>query len=109
MFRQDLVDELRAGSVVNGVGGHGECGTESIGAGIDSSFPALPLKARMQGTEQELQRFAPEKGGDSANDDNSTGEDHLSCNEITYPSLARLAKTSLAIPALLTESERGFL
>ena len=85
------------------------------GESINSTAPHLPLTARMQAIEQEIQRFTLEKGldddDDNDNDDVSTGEDNLRwrCwHEFAYSTLVRLAKTVLAIPASSAASEGVF-
>ena len=81
------------------------------GASSNSTAPPLSMTARMQAIEHELQRFTLEKGldDDDDNDDESTVEDDLSwwCrHQFAYPTLARLAKKYLAIPAPSAASER---
>lgn len=61
---------------------------EGIRASSDSTYSPLSLQARMQGAEQELQRFSLER---EYGDDTSAGEDDLSwssCHQFTYPTLA---------------------
>ena len=84
------------------------------GASSNSTAPPLSLTARMQAIEHEIQRFTLEKGlhDDNDYDDESTGEDDLSwtCRyQFAYPTLARLAKKYLEIPASSAASERVFL
>ena len=81
------------------------------GASSNSTAPPLSLTARMQAIEHELQRFTIEKGldNDKDNGDENTGEDDLSwwCqHQFAYPTLARLSKKYLAIPAPSAASER---
>ena len=83
------------------------------GARINSIAPHLPLTARMQAIEHELQRFTLENGldDDNDNDNETTGEDDSSwwCwHQFAYPTLDRMTKKYSAIHALSAGSERVF-
>ena len=81
-----------------------------VGACSNFTAPPLSLTARVLATEHGLQRFTLDKwlGDDNDNDDESTGvNDFTWCrHQFAYPTLARLAKKYLAIPASSAASER---